>query len=156
MAKKLVGKQFGYWTVLKVTGRNSAGGLIVECQCKCGTIRDVDASNLRSGRSKSCGCMKMEKQAKRNGASMPGDPDYRLYTAWHHMQKRRFFHNYDEGATISVCDEWRDWESFKTWSLAHGYADDTQLIRVDQSLGFSPDNCLWLRKGGHVLRGPRK
>lgn len=156
MAKKLVGKRFGAWTVLKVSGRNSAGGLIVECRCKCGTVRNVDASNLRSGRSKSCGCMKTEKQAKRNGASLPGDPDYRLYTAWHHMQKRRFIHNYDEGAPISVCDEWRDWESFKTWSLANGYADDARLIRVDQKLGFSPDNCLWLRKGGHVLRGPRE
>ncbi|NLJ50157.1 MAG: hypothetical protein GX428_11335 [Candidatus Atribacteria bacterium] len=30
------------------------------CQCKCGTIRSVKDSSLRSGRSKSCGCFSRE------------------------------------------------------------------------------------------------
>lgn len=155
MAKKLVGKRFGYWTVLKVASRNSAGGLIVECQCKCGTIRDVDASNLRSGRSKSCGCMKTEKQAKRSGASLPGDPDYRLYTAWRNMMRRKHIRNYEEGAPVDVCREWRDWKSFKAWSIAHGYTDDARLIRLNTDLGFAPDNCRWVKKVGRVLGGSR-
>ena len=47
----LTGKTFGYWKVIKY-----AGNLRWTCQCKCGTIRDVLAQALKSGRSQSCGC----------------------------------------------------------------------------------------------------
>lgn len=47
----LTGKTFGYWKVIKY-----AGNLRWTCQCKCGTVRDVLAQALKSGRSQSCGC----------------------------------------------------------------------------------------------------
>ena len=47
----LTGKQFGRWTVF--AARPSYKWL---CRCSCGTEREVDARNLRNGRSTSCGC----------------------------------------------------------------------------------------------------
>lgn len=55
----LSGQKFGKWTVLK---RGSAPSNIKShhafwtCQCECGTIRDVDQTNLKLGKTVSCGC----------------------------------------------------------------------------------------------------
>lgn len=42
---------YGHWTVIDTTG---TGGLL--CLCICGTQKRVQASKLREGRSRSCGC----------------------------------------------------------------------------------------------------
>ncbi len=55
------GKRFGRWTVIHRAGRNKCGQVTWKCVCDCGTKREVVGSNLRSGRSLSCGCMSAEK-----------------------------------------------------------------------------------------------
>lgn len=51
------GEQFNYWTVIeKAPSRN--GNQYVLCQCKCGTLKEVCFSDIRKGKSKSCGCIK--------------------------------------------------------------------------------------------------
>lgn len=53
----LTGQQFGKWKVLKQSSLRNAGGCIKwTCQCECGTIRDVDGTSLRKGKSTNCGC----------------------------------------------------------------------------------------------------
>ena len=55
----LTGQKFDKWTVLeKAPSRN--GHVYWLCQCKCGNIKEVKADSLRSGRSKSCGCLQKE------------------------------------------------------------------------------------------------
>ena len=51
-----VGKKYGRWTVISNDSKPSHS----LCLCDCGTIRDVESSNLRAGRSKSCGCISAE------------------------------------------------------------------------------------------------
>ena len=51
------GQTFGKWTVLrKDEERSSADTFYWLCKCECGTERSVAASNLRRGKSTSCGC----------------------------------------------------------------------------------------------------
>lgn len=54
--KSLVGMNFGHWTVVnEVPIRRSAGGYRYwNCQCVCGTFREVSGANLLNGQSKSC------------------------------------------------------------------------------------------------------
>jgi len=47
------GDRFGRWTVES----GEIGGR-VQCRCACGTVRSVNAGNLKSGASKSCGCLR--------------------------------------------------------------------------------------------------
>ena len=55
----LTGQKFGRWTVLEraFNGKREVYWL---CQCDCGTIKQVKAASLRSGRSTSCGCYHAE------------------------------------------------------------------------------------------------
>ena len=61
MAIKInIGDRFAHWTVLKESFHHvspcGTSGKMYTCQCDCGTIKDVSASLLRTGKSKSCGC----------------------------------------------------------------------------------------------------
>ena len=41
-----------------------------------------------------------------------------------------------------VCDEWKNnWESFKHWALENGYHRELQIDRINNSKGYSPENC---------------
>lgn len=65
--KDLTGQTFGRWTVLEraENKRTSSGSSKVMWKCKCscenGTIKDVSASSLVNGHSKSCGCWNLER-----------------------------------------------------------------------------------------------
>jgi hypothetical protein len=50
------GQQFGKWTVLGLNEERSKRRAVWICRCICGTIRSVDARNLRAGASKGCKC----------------------------------------------------------------------------------------------------
>lgn len=56
------GERFGIWTVLDA----AAGRKYVRCRCDCGTERMVLVCNLRSGASRSCGCVgRAERRSRR-------------------------------------------------------------------------------------------
>ena len=65
--KDLTGKRFGRWTVKYLVCKhreNGAPATIWHCVCDCGTEKDVRASNLIFGGSKSCGCLSKECSGK--------------------------------------------------------------------------------------------
>ena len=62
----LTGKRFGRWTVLNKTDKRTKNRTIIwHCRCECGNEKDVDAYTLKSGQSKSCGCLQKELAAIR-------------------------------------------------------------------------------------------
>ena len=52
---KKVGMKIAHWTILKNLGMRGSHQYF-ECQCDCGTIKEVANTNLSNGKSKSCGC----------------------------------------------------------------------------------------------------
>jgi 5-methylcytosine-specific restriction endonuclease McrA len=54
----LTGLKFGRWIVIKPTGRQSKNGQYYWlCKCDCGKEKEVIGQSLKTGMSKSCGCL---------------------------------------------------------------------------------------------------
>ena len=60
----LIGQKFGRLTVLYDTGKRKYGHVIWHCKCDCGNECDVRSSNLKTGSTKSCGCLVKENMTK--------------------------------------------------------------------------------------------
>lgn len=80
----------------------------------------------------------------------------KLQQAWHDMRRRCYdpkssrYSRYGARG-ITICDEWRDnFEAFKAWSLANGFADDLTIDRKDNDNGYTPENCRWIARRPQV------
>ena len=73
--KDLTGRQFGYLKVIQKTDKRIQRKVVWECECVCGNLCEVLSTNLTSGRTTSCGCMRYEMVAKhyREKCAQPGD-----------------------------------------------------------------------------------
>lgn len=66
------GKRYGRWTVIKKTDtKTSSGAFMYECQCDCGTLKEVSGTLLRQGKTNSCGCLRNEILAERSKGKHP-------------------------------------------------------------------------------------
>lgn len=61
----MTGKKFHRLTVIQEAGRDNSGQVLWECRCDCGNTSIVRGRDLRSGGTKSCGCLDLEKAVDR-------------------------------------------------------------------------------------------
>ena len=119
------------------------------CQCDCGNFKIVSNHSLKSGNTKSCGCLHKEILIQRNKDNRIHHPENeRLLRIWramlHRCDKETDEHyDYYGGRGIKVCDDWRDFEIFQKWALANGYADNLTIDRLDGNKDYCPENCSW-------------
>lgn len=149
----LTGKRFGRLVALSRFGTTSDGEPTWLFRCDCGRTVVVRGRDVRSGHTKSCGCLGSE-QRSINGRSKTkhGMSGTRLYGVWRGMKKRCYCRNHPHfkdygGRGITVCAEWKDdFSAFAKWAIGNGYDDhagkgECTLDRIDPDKGYSPDNC---------------
>ena len=132
-----------------------------KCVCDCGLTVLATGNNLRSGNTKSCGCLRRE-TAKATGElnkthGNSHNNRTRLYTIWCGMRQRcnnpsRDAYQLYGGKGIKVCQEWDDFLTFKDWAEAHGYRPDLCIDRIDPSGGYCPENCQWITASENTAR----
>jgi hypothetical protein len=150
---QLEGEKFGRLTVLNRAGSTKQGVSLWLCKCDCGAMFIAHSQRLKSGQTKSCGCLNKEliiarDISRRKKKDSPLN-SYRLYRIYNGMKSRcynpqdhraKYYHNLG----IQVCKEWLDsFEAFEAWSLSHGYAEDLSIDRINPFGNYEPNNCRW-------------
>lgn len=126
-----------------------------KCDCEEHKIISVMGSHLKSGATKSCGCLGEER--RRVSRTSHGKSNTKLYSTWINIKSRcynpnnEFYYCYGEKG-ITMCDEWKNsFESFYNWSMFNGYNENAEFMectidRIDVDKNYCPENCRWVDK----------
>lgn len=139
----MIGQKFNRLTVLEeISERNSSNKKLVKCICECGTVKNYIAAQLRSGKTKSCGCAKKMCQFKSDAKHR-----HELYATWVQMKVRCYspkhvYYKYYGGKGIRVCDQWMN--SFSNFVADMGKRPEGHTLdRIDNNLDYCKENCKW-------------
>jgi hypothetical protein len=143
---ELTGRAFDRLTVLNRGPNSKNGRSRWKCVCVCGKEFETTGTQLVTGNTKSCGCLKTElaKQNCTHGEARRGAKG-QLYSTWLNMRQRcsnpKNVSYLDYGGKgIAICKEWDDFTKFRDdmGQRPPGYS----LERLDGSKGYSKDNCV--------------
>lgn len=121
-----------------------------ECKCDCGSLATKRMGELRSGRTRSCGCLHDEMsrlQARRHGDAghTSKAPEY---LAWINMVARcenpasTKFKDYGARGIV-VCQRWRaSYEAFLA-DMGRKPTPKHSIDRKDVNGNYEPGNCKW-------------
>jgi hypothetical protein len=149
MRVNLKGQQFGRLTVLREAGQNKHGHLLWFCHCKCRNRLAVTTSNLRSGNTRSCGCLYLQSTSRVgalnriHGHSARKSP---TYISWQSMKQRCLNPNYRSRSYkrymgVKIAPEWLKFEGFLA-SMGER-PKGTSLSRFGDVGSYEPGNCAW-------------
>ena len=146
--KDLVGIKFFRYLVIKEAERNKHNQICWECLCDCGSVRIVVGGDLKSGRSKSCGCWQKEQQRK-------AVTTHGLSTLKHkYIPELQCYHAAKNRCTNPNHARWHDYggrgikfkfKSFDEFIAEVGFKSNSKLSldRIDNDGDYVKGNVRW-------------
>ena len=137
-------RRFGRLVVCADAGKTKTGDYQYLVLCDCGKSKVIRGSVMRSGATKSCGCIRRETTAQKNFKH--GGVGSATYESWQAMKNRCLNTNQPEysrygGAGIAIDLAWMDFANFIA-DMGERPQGKT-LDRLDNAKGYAKDNCRW-------------
>lgn len=151
--KDVAGMKFNKLTVIKRVGTNPTGNALWLCECDCGNETTVSGQHLRSGNTKSCGCLAKFKH---------GEGSFRkLYKSYVKNASRRSHEwNLSEDRFRELTKMECHYCGREPEMIAKAQGGNGEYIyngvdRVDNSLGYTIDNsitaCKYCNQAKHAM-----
>lgn len=150
----IAGDRFDRLVVLADAGMISNGKAMQKaslCRCDCGVEKVVGNYKLKSGRTKSCGCIAIESRRNNKGAPLrhghsSGGKLSPTYKSWFAMIQRCENPNNNRyadwgGRGIKVCEEWHKFDAFLADMGERPEGMTIDRINVDGN--YEKANCRW-------------
>ena len=143
----ITGLKFGRLKVRAFAGRDKHRNSVWLCACECGAEREVTGSDLRSGHTRSCGCLRRETAAAARNGLKHGLSSHPLYKTWANIMNRCYNENtpdyaYYGARGITVCERWRDPATFIE-DVSPRPTPSHTVDRIDVDGDYEPSNFRW-------------
>jgi hypothetical protein len=145
MAKSNVGDKFGRLTLIAQAEPNKYGQSRWFCKCECGNNKIVGQNDLRSGHTRSCGCLNIEmRNARHTTHGQRYSPEY---NCWNHIldrceNKNSNGYKYYGARGIKVHGPWHKFENFFA-DKGKKPGPEYSLERIDNDGNYTPNNTRW-------------
>lgn len=144
----IVGKKFGRLTVIEpLPTSNKQRHILWKCICDCGNEHVSISSDLKTGHTKSCGCLHIQMMTEniKHGHSRAGIVSP-TYVSWASMitrckNKKSLNYKYYGGSGVKVCERWLNFENFL--SDMGERPNNLSLDRINPYGNYEPSNCRW-------------
>ena len=146
MMSVVIGKTFGNLVVVAKDLDNTESKTKWLCMCSCGNTVSVRDNSLKTGNTKSCGCIGKKKLIERSKTH--GLSNSKLYQTWGNMksrcdnEKNDFYMSYG-GRGISYQPSWSTFENFLE-DMGSNYVEGLSLERINLNGNYCKSNCCWI------------
>lgn len=135
------GDKFGYLLILKEVDKVGRERRFLTV-CDCGVRKIIQLGHLRSGHTKSCGCLSLKKKTKHSLSRTKFYYVFRGMLERCTNPKHKSFHRYG-GRGINV--KWKSFEDFSK-DMFPSYKEGLTIDRINNKKDYSKKNCRWVTR----------